>query len=178
MSSLWVYATGAQMLAQLRELIPGTQNWPRFTHNASGQFEARLVMVEIMQSPSIFFQDMHGSCLPIAVAHAEGKADFLAGALDALLQSRLVPMRYINNSLQATDKYPYNPNGSPFGVTGFCNQDGRFTIMMPHPERLFRSVQYSWHPGRVVGRRTLDADIQECTHCLAVSCRDWGAATR
>ena len=138
---------GCQMLAQLRELIPGTQNWPRFTHNASGQFEARLVMVEIMQSPSIFFQDMHGSCLPIAVAHAEGKADFPAGALDALLQSRLVSMRYINNTLQATDKYPYNPSGSPFGVTGFCNQDGRFTIMMPHPERLFRSVQYSWHPG-------------------------------
>ena len=138
---------GCQMLAQLSKLIPGTQNWPKFVHNTSGQFEARLVMVEVMQSPSIFFQGMQGSCLPIAVAHAEGKADFSAGGLDALLQHQMISMRFINNSLQVTNKYPFNPNGSPQGVTAFCNQDGRFTIMMPHPERLFRSVQYSWQPG-------------------------------
>lgn len=137
---------GCQMLAQLSELIPGTQNWPQFVHNTSGQFEARLVMVEVMPSPSIFFQDMHGSCLPIVVAHGEGKVDFSKGDLDALLQRQMIPMRFVNNALQATDEYPFNPNGSPQGVTAFCNQDGRFTIMMPHPERLFRSVQYSWKP--------------------------------
>ncbi len=137
---------GCQMFAQLSDLIPGTQYWPRFVHNTSGQFEARQVMVEVMPSPSIFFQGMQGSCLPIVVAHGEGKASFRNGALDTLLEHRMVSMKYIDNNLQATDMYPYNPNGSPHGATAFCNQDGRVTIMMPHPERLFRTVQYSWHP--------------------------------
>ena len=137
---------GCQMLAQLQELIPGTSCWPKFVHNTSGQFEARLVMVEILPSASIFFQDMHGSCLPVVVAHGEGKAELSKEALDSLLQHRMISIRFVNNNLQVTEKYPYNPNGSTQGVTAFCNQDGRFTIMMPHPERLFRSVQYSWHP--------------------------------
>ena len=137
---------GCQMLAQLQELIPGTSCWPSFVHNTSGQFEARLVMVEILPSASIFFQGMHGSCLPVVVAHGEGKAELSKEALDSLSQHRMVSMRFVNNNLQVTEKYPYNPNGSTQGVTAFCNQDGRFTIMMPHPERLFRSVQHSWHP--------------------------------
>lgn len=137
---------GCQMMAQLAGLIPGAQNWPRFVHNTSGQFEARLVMAEIMPSPSQFLQGMQGSHLPVAVAHAEGRAEFPDGALDALLQHEQVSMRFIDNTLQPAEKYPYNPNGSPGGVTAFCNEDGRITIMMPHPERLFRSVQYSWRP--------------------------------
>ena len=137
---------GCQMLAQLAELVPGAGNWPRFAHNASGQFEARLVMAEIMPSPSLFLQGMQGSHLPVAVAHAEGRAEFPADALDALIQQELVPIRFVDNTLQPAEKYPYNPNGSPGGVTAFCNEDGRTTIMMPHPERLFRSVQYSWRP--------------------------------
>ena len=137
---------GCQMLAQLQELIPGTSCWPSFVHNTSGQFEARLVMVEILPSASIFLQGMHGSCLPVVVAHGEGKAELSKEALDSLSQHRMISMRFVNNNLQVTEKYPYNPNGSTQGVTAFCNQDGRFTIMMPHPERLFRSVQYSWHP--------------------------------
>lgn len=138
---------GCQMLAQLAELIPGAEGWPQFVHNTSGQFEARLVMAEVLPSPSQFLQGMQGSCLPVAVAHAEGRAKFSEGALDALRQREMISMRFVDNHLQATDKYPYNPNGSPQGVTAFCNEDGRITIMMPHPERLFRSVQYSWRPG-------------------------------
>ncbi len=137
---------GCQMLAQLRELIPGAEGWPTFTHNRSGQFEARMVMIEVMPSSSLLLQDMQGSCLPVVVAHAEGRAEISTDTLDTLLSQKMVSMRYIDNQLQATDNYPYNPNGSPQGVTGFCNRDGRVTIMMPHPERLFRSVQYSWRP--------------------------------
>ncbi len=137
---------GCQMLAQLAELIPGAGNWPRFVHNISGQFEARLVMAEVLPSPSLFLQGMQGSCLPVAVAHAEGRAEFPTDTLDSLIQHELVSMRFVDNALQPTEKYPYNPNGSPGGATAFCNEDGRITIMMPHPERLFRSVQYSWRP--------------------------------
>ena len=137
---------GCQMLAQLSELIPGANGWPTFTHNLSGQFEARLVMTEIMPSSSLFLQEMQGSCLPVVVAHAEGRAEFSTGHLDALLSQKMVSIRFVNNNLQPSDKYPYNPNGSLQGATGFCNHDGRVTIMMPHPERLFRSVQYSWRP--------------------------------
>lgn len=137
---------GCQMLAQLSELIPGAENWPKFIRNTSEQFESRLVMVKILESPSILFEGMHGSTLPIVVAHGEGKADLSNESLEHLLQNKLIAMQFINNNLQVDDIYPFNPNGSPLGATAFCNQDGRFTIMMPHPERLFRSVQYSWQP--------------------------------
>lgn len=137
---------GCQMLARLKELIPGAEHWPRFVRNSSEQFEARLVMVKILESPSIFFKDMQGSTLPVAVAHGEGRADLSNASLRLLLERRLVPMQFINNDLQPTEQYPYNPNGSPQGITAFCSRDGRVTIMMPHPERLFRTVQHSWHP--------------------------------
>ncbi len=137
---------GCQMLSQLQELIPGTNHWPRFVRNLSEQFEARLVLVEIQESKSIWFEGMQGSVLPIAVAHGEGRVDIDKKSLDDLREHKLIAMNYINNNLQISEKYPFNPNGSPQGVTAFCNMDGRFTIMMPHPERLFRTVQYSWHP--------------------------------
>ena len=137
---------GCQMLAQLSELIPGAEHWPKFIRNTSEQFESRLVMVKIVESSSILFEGMHGSTLPIVVAHGEGKADLSNESLEHLLQHKLISMQYINNNLQVVDIYPFNPNGSPRGATAFCNQDGRFTIMMPHPERLFRSVQFSWRP--------------------------------
>ena len=137
---------GCQMLSQLSSLIPGAEHWPIFIRNASEQFEARLVMVEVIPSPSILFAGMHGSALPIVVAHGEGQASLSKQSLEYLQQNSLVSIKYIDNKLQVTDKYPFNPNGSSQGATAFCNPDGRFTIMMPHPERLFRSVQYSWQP--------------------------------
>ncbi len=137
---------GCQMMSQLKNIIPGAQDWPEFIQNESEQFEARLVMVEILESPSIFFQGMQGSALPIVVAHGEGNAVHTGNGLDQLQKDNLIAIQYINNYLQVSEKYPFNPNGSPLGATGFCNDDGRFTIMMPHPERLFRTVQYSWHP--------------------------------
>ena len=137
---------GCQMLSQLTEIIPGTEHWPVFMQNESEQFEARLVMVEIKLSESLLFKDMHGSTLPIVVAHGEGKADLSEASLMYLKKHHQISINYINNSLQVTEKYPYNPNGSLEGIAGFCNEDGRITIMMPHPERLFRSIQHSWHP--------------------------------
>ncbi len=137
---------GCQMMSHLKNIIPGAQDWPEFIQNESEQFEARLVMVEILESPSIFFQSMQGSTLPVVVAHGEGKAVHTGNGLNQLQKDNLIAIQYINNTLQVTEKYPFNPNGSPLGATGFCNEDGRFTIMMPHPERLFRTVQYSWHP--------------------------------
>ena len=137
---------GCQMMSQLKDIIPGAEYWPKFIKNESEQFEARLVLAKILSSSSIFFNDMHGSTLPVVVAHGEGKAEFSSNHMEQLQKDHLISMQYINNNLQVTEKYPFNPNGSPSGATGFCNQDGRFTIMMPHPERLFRSVQYSWHP--------------------------------
>ena len=137
---------GCQMLAHLKALIPGAGHWPTFVRNTSEQFEARLVLATILPSPSILFTGMHGSTIPIAVAHGEGKAALSEQSFKLLQQQNLISMRYVNNFLQITDKYPFNPNDSPQGATAFCNRDGRFTIMMPHPERLFRTVQYSWHP--------------------------------
>ncbi len=137
---------GCQMLAQLSKLIPGAEHWPKFIRNTSEQFESRLVMVKILESTSILFEGMYGSTLPIVVAHGEGKADLSNESLEYLLQHKLISMQFVNNNLQVDDIYPFNPNGSPLGATAFCNQDGRFTIMMPHPERLFRSVQFSWRP--------------------------------
>jgi phosphoribosylformylglycinamidine synthase len=135
---------GCQMMAALKELIPGAGDWPIFARNRSEQFEARFVMVEITPSPSIFFDGMVGSRIPIATAHGEGKAHF------AKAGDPLVCMRYINNRGEVTETYPYNPSGSPQGITGLTTPDGRFTIVMPHPERVFRTVQMSWAPDRSV----------------------------
>lgn len=138
---------GCQMMSNLYELIPGAELWPRFVRNTSEQFEARVATVELMPTPSIFLRGMEGSRLPIAIAHGEGRAEFRSadGAQQALA-AELVGMRYVDNYGKPTEVYPLNPNGSPHGIAGLCNRDGRFTIMMPHPERVFRTVQHSWHP--------------------------------
>jgi phosphoribosylformylglycinamidine synthase len=138
---------GCQMFSGLKDLIPGAVHWPRFRRNLSEQFEARFSLVEILPSPSLFFASMHGSRMPIAVAHGEGRAEF--DTVDAVKQvsaERLVTTRYLDHYGRATEVYPLNPNGSPAGITGLTTVDGRFTIMMPHPERVFRAVQHSWHP--------------------------------
>ena len=138
---------GCQMMASLHDLIPGAELWPRFVRNRSEQFEARLATVEVLKSPSMFLAGMQGSRLPIAVAHGEGRAQFQRGASLNLLQGAgLAALRYVDNTGQPTETYPLNPNGSPEGLTGVTTTDGRFTIMMPHPERVFRSLQYSWAP--------------------------------
>ena len=138
---------GCQMLSNLRELIPGSDHWPRFVRNRSEQFEARVAMVEVQASPSIFLSGMVGSRLPIAIAHGEGHAEFADScAVDACEASNSVALRYIDNRGRMTERYPANPNGSPRGITGLTTRDGRVTIMMPHPERVFRAVQNSWHP--------------------------------
>jgi phosphoribosylformylglycinamidine synthase len=138
---------GCQMLSTLQELIPGAAHWPRFVRNRSEQFEARYSQLEILPSPALFFAGMEGSVLPIAVAHGEGRADFgdVAGAAVAL-EGGLVAARYIDGHGQVAGKYPHNPNGSPLGITGLTTSDGRVTIMMPHPERVFRSITHSWRP--------------------------------
>ena len=138
---------GCQMLAALKELIPGANNWPTFLKNISEQYEARLVMAQINESPSIFFKGMAGSQLPIPTAHGEGRAAFANGeqATQAIAQN-LVPMQFIDNYGQVTEQYPSNPNGSPDGITALTTPDGRATIIMPHPERVFLSRQLSWHP--------------------------------
>ena len=136
---------GCQMLAQLQDLIPGAAHWPRFVRNYSEQFEARLVQVEVQASPSILLTGMAGSRLPIAVAHGEGCAHFDNPQALQAVQSQ-VALRYIEHQGTITTGYPANPNGSPEGITGLCNTDGRVTIMMPHPERVVRTLQHSWHP--------------------------------
>jgi phosphoribosylformylglycinamidine synthase len=138
---------GCQMLSNLRELIPGSEHWPHFVRNSSEQFEARVAMVEIQPSSSIFFNGMVGSRLPIAIAHGEGHAEFAdTAAVDACEASNSVTMRYIDNRGRMTERYPANPNGSARGITGLTTRDGRVTIMMPHPERVFRASQNSWYP--------------------------------
>ena len=138
---------GCQMLAHLRDRIPGADHWPSFLGNTSEQFEARLLMVEVLPSPSILLDGMAGSRLPIVVAHGEGRAEFAnPGLAEKALSEGMVTLRYIDNLGQATETYPANPNGSPAGVTGFTTLDGRITIMMPHPERVFLTKQYSWLP--------------------------------
>jgi phosphoribosylformylglycinamidine synthase len=134
---------GCQMMSALHELIPGAEAWPRFVKNRSEQFEARLVMVEITESPSLFFAGMAGSRIPVVTAHGEGRALFTRehGPEDAI-----VCLRFVDNRGRATESYPSNVNGSPLGITGVTTADGRFTAVMPHPERVFRSVQMSWHP--------------------------------
>ena len=134
---------GCQMMSALKSIIPGASAWPRFVKNASEQFEARLVTVEVLEGPSIFFRGMEGSRLPVVTAHGEGRAVFEcetdAGAV-------LVSARYVGNRGEVDPPYPLNPNGSPGGLTAVTTADGRFTIVMPHPERVFRAVQFSWHP--------------------------------
>jgi phosphoribosylformylglycinamidine synthase len=138
---------GCQMMSLLGELIPGTDSWPRFLRNRSEQFEARLVTVEVQESNSVLFAGMTGSRLPIACAHGEGRADFSSSDdLDRLRAGRQVCMGYVDHRGDPTERYPLNPNGSPDGVTALCNTDGRVTIMMPHPERVFRNVQLSYRP--------------------------------
>jgi phosphoribosylformylglycinamidine synthase len=136
---------GCQMMSNLRELVPGAAHWPHFVRNRSEQFEARLVMVEVTDSPSLFFTGMAGSRIPIATAHGEGLAEFRDAAHLAAAQPH-VTMRFIDARGASTEAYPFNSNGSPEGITGLTTADGRFTILMPHPERVHRSVQMSWHP--------------------------------
>ncbi len=136
---------GCQMMSQLTTIIPGAQHWPRFVTNRSEQFEGRLVMVEVTPSPSLFFAGMAGSRMPIANAHGEGYAQFASEQAREQARS-LVALRYVDPLGQKTEVYPYNPNGSPEGITGLTTPDGRFTILMPHPERVRRTVQMSWQP--------------------------------
>ncbi len=137
---------GCQMLSELRDLIPGSEHWPYFIRNTSEQFESRLVMVEIVQSQSIFFKGLQGMRLPIVIAHGEGKTKYSHEDIDCLLKDRKISLRYIDNYGTPTEIYPLNPNGSEGGYTAFCSSDGRVTIMMPHPERVVRSITCSWIP--------------------------------
>ncbi|MEK9770956.1 MAG: phosphoribosylformylglycinamidine synthase [Nitrosomonadales bacterium] len=136
---------GCQMMSNIKELIPGASNWPHFVKNISEQFESRLSMVTIPKSKSIFFQGMHGSTLPIVVAHGEGQVEFASNdMLQKLINNEQISMQYVDNNRCITTRYPLNPNGSELGVTGFTSEDGRFNIMMPHPERVFRMDQNTW----------------------------------
>jgi len=138
---------GCQMMSNLHSLIHGADLWPHLVRNESEQFEARLTMVEIMENNSLFLQGMAGSRMPIAVAHGEGRVQFRAGTTaKQAVDAGVVGLRYVDNRGQATESYPMNPNGSPLGIAGVISSDGRFTIMMPHPERVFRAAQHSWHP--------------------------------
>ncbi len=138
---------GCQMMSNLSELIPGAEYWPRFVRNLSDRFEARFSLVEVAKSPSLFLNDMAGSRLPIVVSHGEGRVEVRdAQHLSALERSGLIALRYVDNFGKVTENYPANPNGSPNGITAVTNNDGRITVMMPHPERVFRTVSNSWHP--------------------------------
>ena len=139
---------GCQMMAALRELIPGTEHWPRFVRNRSEQYEARFGLVQIAPSPSVLLQGMQGSVMPIAIAHGEGRAEFDFSGGARRLRASWLDRDAITSIIEAslTQHYPENPNGSPLGIAALSNADGRVTITMPHPERVFRSVQNSWHP--------------------------------
>ncbi|AJI95365.1 phosphoribosylformylglycinamidine synthase [Yersinia ruckeri] len=138
---------GCQMMSNLRELIPGAEHWPRFVRNLSDRFEARFSLVEVANSPSLFMQDMIGSQMPIAVSHGEGRVEVRDQQhLAALEQHNLVALRFVNNRGEVTEQYPANPNGSVHGITAVTSTSGRATVMMPHPERVFRTVSHSWHP--------------------------------
>ncbi len=136
---------GCQMLSNLKSLIPGAEHWPHFVRNRSEQFEARLLMVEVEPTPSILFDGMAGSRMPIVVAHGEGRAEFGDRSQSAAVDPQ-VALRYIENNGDRASRYPANPNGSPDGIAGLTSRDGRVTIMMPHPERVVRAVQHSWRP--------------------------------
>ncbi len=138
---------GCQMMSNLHSMIHGAALWPHLVRNESEQFEARLAMVEVLKTNSVFLQGMEGSRMPIAVAHGEGRAQFRPGnSAEQAMEAGIVGLRYVDNYGQPTETYPMNPNGSPLGIAGVTSTDGRFTIMMPHPERVFRTAQYSWHP--------------------------------
>jgi phosphoribosylformylglycinamidine synthase len=138
---------GCQMMSNLKTLIPGAEQWPRFVQNKSERYEARFVSVQIEKSPSVLFTGMEGSVIPIAVAHGEGFTEFTnSNAAQRMNTSGLVAARYVDNHHRVTEQYPLNPNGSPFGITALTTTTGRVTIMMPHPERVFRTVAMSWHP--------------------------------
>lgn len=138
---------GCQMMSNLKSLIPGADHWPRFVRNESEQFEARFSLVKVADTPSVLFSGMAGSHLPVAIAHGEGRAEFAnTRALEQCDTSGLVALRYINNDLSIASTYPANPNGSPNGIGSVASADGRVTIMMPHPERVYRAVTNSWKP--------------------------------
>src|SRR4029077_7752998 len=134
---------GCQMMSNLHELIPGSAHWPHFVRNKSEQFEARLTLVEVQRSPSLFFAGMAGSRIPVATAHGEGYAEFRDAAHLASAAPH-VAARFVDGHGRATEAYPFNPNGSPAGIAGLASEDGRVTILMPHPERVWRSAQMSW----------------------------------
>jgi phosphoribosylformylglycinamidine synthase len=129
------------MFAELADIVPGAQDWPRFTTNQSERFEARLSLVEVLESSSLFFKGLAGMRLPIAVAHGEGYANFKYRGNQ---EQAIAAMRFVDNTGAQTEAYPFNPNGSPGGLTAVTTADGRFTAMMPHPERVFRNIQMSW----------------------------------
>ncbi len=159
---------GCQMLSALKELIPGTAHWPAFKKNISEQFEARFVMVQVNKSNSAFFTGMEGSYLPIPVAHGEGRAEFTDNnkqSLTKLIHNGCVPLQYVDNYNAVTTAYPLNPNGSPLGITALSSNDGRATILMPHPERAFLSQQSSWHPN--------DWEIEGPWFKLFMNAYDW-----
>lgn len=138
---------GCQMMSNLRELIPGSDLWPRFVRNQSERFEARFSLVEVAASPSLLLEGMAGSRMPIAVSHGEGFVEVRDGAHLAALEAKgVVALRFVDNYGKVTENYPANPNGSPNGITAVTSENGRVTIMMPHPERVFRTVSNSWHP--------------------------------
>ncbi|HLS80842.1 MAG TPA: phosphoribosylformylglycinamidine synthase, partial [Steroidobacter sp.] len=138
---------GCQMMSALKELIPGAEHWPRFVRNRSEQFEGRVSMVEIVKSPSLFFAGMEGSRMPIAVAHGEGRAEFSdEQAMQRVIDDNLLALRFVDNRGRPAQSYPANPNGSPLGLTGVTNADGRVTVLMPHPERVYQALQNSWRP--------------------------------
>jgi phosphoribosylformylglycinamidine synthase len=143
---------GCQMFVQLKSIIPGAEHWPLFLRNRSERFEARFVTLEFVPSPSIFFKGMEGSRICVPTAHGEGRADFSeTGSLEEIKQLGLVSARYVDNYGRPTERYPYNPNGSPEGITALTTPDGRSTIIMPHPERVFRLVQLSYAPKGLFG---------------------------
>jgi phosphoribosylformylglycinamidine synthase len=154
---------GCQMLSALRDIIPGAANWPDFVRNRSEQFEARLSMVEIMPSRSLFFRGMDGSRIPVVTAHGEGRVQFAGSAITERDQ---LALRYIDENDNAAEMYPQNPNGSPGGITGLCNSDGRVTILMPHPERTLRTANFSWAPkqwGRISPWRQMFRNARQWT---------------
>ena len=134
---------GCQMMAALATMIPGAESWPRFTRNQSEKYEARFSLVEVLESPSLFFKGMAGATIPVAVAHGEGFANFIR---QGNAQAALAALRFVDHKGQATEVYPFNPNGSPKGLTSVTTADGRFTVLMPHPERVTRNVMMSWSP--------------------------------
>ena len=134
---------GCQMMSQLADIIPGANNWPRFARNESEQFEARLSMITIPESPSVFLSALAGSSVPVVVSHGEGRADF---AQHGNIEQVNIALQYVDGQNKLTQTYPLNPNGSPQAIAGVTSTDGRATIMMPHPERVFRTAQMSWQP--------------------------------